>query len=63
MYSMEQLAQIIQGDIKQLARSISYIENESPGYEKLLESFRHLPRLSLVLPARRVQAKVHWLIR
>jgi LAO/AO transport system kinase len=35
---MEQLAQIIQGDIKQLARCISYIENESPGYENLLES-------------------------
>jgi LAO/AO transport system kinase len=35
---MEQLAQIIQGNIKQLARSISFIENETAGYEKLLEA-------------------------
>ena len=31
------LVQIQQGDIKALARSISLVENEQPGYEKLLQ--------------------------
>jgi LAO/AO transport system kinase len=34
----QQLTAIQQGDIKTLARSISYIENEVPGYETLLEN-------------------------
>jgi LAO/AO transport system kinase len=33
----ELLKQLQQGDIKALARSISFIENEHPGYEKLLQ--------------------------
>ena len=32
------LSQMQQGDIKTLARSISFIENEQPGYETLLQS-------------------------
>src|SRR5216683_474408 len=34
----ELLQKIQQGDIKTLARSISFIENELPGYETLLQS-------------------------
>jgi LAO/AO transport system kinase len=34
----ELLQQVRQGDTRALARCISYIENEQPGYEKLLES-------------------------
>ncbi len=36
----EQLqTQILQGDIKALARAISLVENEQQGYENILESF------------------------
>jgi LAO/AO transport system kinase len=35
------LTQIRQGDIKALARSISLVENEHPGYEELLQSLPH----------------------
>ncbi len=34
----ELLHQLQRGDIKALARSISFIENEQPGYEILLQS-------------------------
>ncbi|HET9431553.1 MAG TPA: methylmalonyl Co-A mutase-associated GTPase MeaB, partial [Chitinophagaceae bacterium] len=34
----ELLQQVQQGDARALARCISYIENEQPGYDKLLES-------------------------
>ena len=34
----ELLKQIQQGDTKALARSISLVENEKPGYETLLQS-------------------------
>src|SRR5688572_10688112 len=35
---LELLQQVQQGDVKALARSISLIENEQPGYETLLQS-------------------------
>src|ERR1700741_2657143 len=38
MILQELLQQIQQGDIKALARSISLVENEHPGYESLLQS-------------------------
>ncbi len=39
----ELLQQLQQGDIKALARSISLLENEAPGYENLLQSIPHSP--------------------
>jgi putative protein kinase ArgK-like GTPase of G3E family len=41
--------ELINGDAKALARSISLIENETTGYEELS-----------VLPALRGQVKAHW---
>ncbi len=39
----ELLQQIQQGDVKALARSISLVENEQPGYEKLLKALPVTP--------------------
>jgi putative protein kinase ArgK-like GTPase of G3E family len=52
----ELLKQLQEGDIKTLARCISLVENEQPGYEELLQR-------SLVLPALREPEKAHSLIR
>lgn len=35
------LSKILHGDVKTIARCISYIENEVPGYEELLKSLPH----------------------
>jgi len=47
----ELLQQLQQGDTKALARTISFIENEQPGYEVLLQSLRLLLQRSLALLA------------
>jgi LAO/AO transport system kinase len=39
--TQEILSKLQQGDIKTLARSISLVENEVPGYEELLQSLPH----------------------
>ena len=39
----ELLQQIQQGDVKALARSISLVENEQPGYETLLKTLPVTP--------------------
>ncbi len=38
----ELLSQVQQGNIKALARSISLVENEHPGYAQLLEALLRL---------------------
>jgi LAO/AO transport system kinase len=44
----ELLQQIQQGNIKSLARAISFIENEEPGYVELLQSLNHSTSASIV---------------
>jgi putative protein kinase ArgK-like GTPase of G3E family len=51
------------GDIKALARSISFVENEQPGYETLLQSLSSSHTKIIGITGRRVLAKVQWLMR
>jgi LAO/AO transport system kinase len=44
----ELLQQIKDGDIKALARSISYVENEQPGYETLLSQLPHSTNTKII---------------
>ena len=44
----ELLENIQQGDIKSLARSISFIENEQNGYEELLKSLPSNPDTKII---------------
>ena len=57
------LNEITAGNEKSLARCISLVENEVEGYFHFLQSitFIQAPQL-LVLQARQVQAKAHWLM-
>ncbi len=55
------LDRLLSGDVRALARSISLVENEAPGYEQLLESLPARKGTRVVgITGPRAPARAHW---